>query len=465
MKKDMMDFSTIAAIATPQGSGGIGIVRISGKESLGIMSKVFRPSMASTSRAGAYESHRMYHGHLIDPSTGEAVDEVLAVYMKAPRSFTAEDVVEIHGHGGVYVLGVILSIILDQGARMAGPGEFSMRAFLNGRIDLTQAEGILDMIEASSAQALRLAAGQLRGGIRERISGIRERLRTVHAGLEALIDFPDETEDLIELSSLADEMESVILPEMKSLLVTHEETRFLREGVRLVIAGPPNAGKSSLMNALAGEERSIVTSVPGTTRDLVRERLDISGTPVLLTDTAGLRETADEVESMGINLARKAISDADAILWVMDITKGMDGEMADVISLSHARHGIIVCNKSDLADRSIHIGPPFEDMPQIPVSAKTGQGIDFLKKTISEMLFSDSSAGREGLSLNIRHKRLLDTALSCSERAFLALKGSYAVELASEDLRGAVQSLDSILGENLDPDILDDIFSRFCIGK
>lgn len=465
MKKDLMDFSTIAAIATPPGNGGVGIIRISGPDSLSILRKIFLPSMYSLRQSKNFESHMMYHGRIINPASGVFVDEVLAVYMKSPKSFTAEDVVEIHGHGGTYVLGTLLSIVLDHGARMAGPGEFTLRAFLNGRIDLTQAEGVLDLIEASSAQALKLATGQLGGGIRTMIGDLRERLKTVHAGLEAVIDFPDETEDYIEVTSLADDMENNIVPAMKSLYNTFEETRFLREGVKLVIAGPPNAGKSSLMNALTGEERSIVTSVPGTTRDLVRERLSLAGSPVLVTDTAGLRDSEDEVETIGINLAKNAISEADVVLWVMDITRGIDKEMSDIMRSSKVRHSILIWNKTDLTCFSQHEKQGFDDMPMVMVSAKSGDGIDLLKNTLIDILFSDSSAERAGVALNLRHKKLLESALEAAGRASQALRLSGSVELAAEDLRDALHSMDSILGENIDGDILDEIFSRFCIGK
>lgn len=465
MKNNLTDFSTIAAIATPPGNGGVGIIRISGPESLSILKNIFVPTFAVLRETGAYESHRMYHGRIMNTSGGEAVDEVLAVYMKAPRSFTAEDVVEIQGHGGSYVLGRVLSIVLDHGARMAEPGEFTMRAFLNGRIDLTQAEGVLDLIEASSAQALKLAASQIGGGIRIKIKDLRDRLRHVHAGLEALIDFPDETEDAMEFSASADEMEKNIVPEMKAFLKTYEETRFLREGVKLVIAGPPNVGKSSLMNALTGEERSIVTSIPGTTRDLVRERLSLAGSPVLVTDTAGLRESDDEVESIGINLTRKALSEADAVLWVMDITKGIDEKMSETIRSFPVRHGILVWNKSDLAGTEKYEILGFDSMPGVMVSAKTGEGLEFLKKTMVELLFADSSTEKAGVALNLRHKNLLESAISYAVSSIEAIRTSISVELAAEDLRESVSALDAILGENMNTDILDDIFNRFCIGK
>ncbi|WP_027359745.1 tRNA uridine-5-carboxymethylaminomethyl(34) synthesis GTPase MnmE [Desulforegula conservatrix] len=465
MKNNLTDFSTIAAIATPPGNGGVGIIRISGPESLSILRNIFAATSLEITKTGIFESHRMYHGRIFDPSCREVIDEVLAVYMKAPRSFTAENVVEIQGHGGSYVLGRILSIVIDQGARIAEPGEFTMRAFLNGRIDLTQAEGVLDLIEASSDQALKLAASQIGGGIRDKIKDLRDRLRNVHAGLEALIDFPDETEDAMELSASADEVEKNIVPEMKAFLKTYEETRFLRDGVKLVIAGPPNAGKSSLMNALTGEERSIVTSIPGTTRDLVRERLSLAGTPVLVTDTAGLRESEDEVESIGISLTRKALSEADAVLWVMDITKGIDEKMSETIRSFPVKHGILVWNKADLAGIKQHDSTGFDNMPGIMVSAKTGNGLEFLKQTMIELLLSDSSAEKSGIALNLRHKNLLESAISHANRSIEAIRFSGSVELAAEDLRESVGALDAILGENMKADILDDIFSRFCIGK
>lgn len=465
MKNNFTDFSTIAAIATPPGNGGVGIIRISGLESLSILRKIFAATSMETRETGIYESHRMYHGRIIDPTGGELIDEVLAVYMKAPRSFTAEDVVEIHGHGGSYVLGRILSIVIDKGARIAEPGEFTMRAFLNGRIDLTQAEGVLDLIEASSDQALKLAASQIGGGIRDKIKDLRDRLRNVHAGIEALIDFPDETEDAMELSASADDVEKNIVPEMKAFLKTYEETRFLRDGVKLVIAGPPNAGKSSLMNALTGEERSIVTSIPGTTRDLVRERLSLAGTPVLVTDTAGLRESEDEVESIGINLTRKALSEADAVLWVMDITKGIDEKMSETIRSFPVKHGILVWNKADLTGIKKHDNTGFDNMPGIMVSAKTGNGLEFLKQTMIELLLSDSSVEKSGIALNLRHKNLLESAIFHASNSIEAIRVSGSVELAAEDLRESVGALDAILGENMKADILDDIFSRFCIGK
>lgn len=469
MKRNLSDTSTIAAAATPPGSGGVGIIRISGSGSLAILKKIFRPSSSCLMSSGEYDSHKMYHGRIINPDNAEFIDEVLAVFMKGPKSFTAEDVVEIQGHGGSYLTGATLSIVLDNGARMAEPGEFTMRAFLNGRIDLTQAEGVLDVIEASSSEALKLAANQLGGGLGNRIEAIRESLRHIHAGFDAVIDFPDETEDSIEISSLVHEMEYSILPVMKALFRTYEETRFLREGVRLVMAGPPNAGKSSLMNALTGEERSIVTSVPGTTRDLVRERLSLAGSPVLLTDTAGLRDSEDEIESIGISLAKRAISDSDMVLWILDITEGIDETMAEAIKNRHVRHGIIVWNKSDLDGHRLHSEQSritsCDSLPEIKVSAKTGEGIEDLKKLISELLFSSASAEKSPVAINLRHRNLLEKAILSTGNAIAILKNTGSVELGAEDLREAVSALDSILGENLQPDILDEIFSRFCIGK
>lgn len=465
MKRNLTDFSTIAAIATPPGNGGVGIIRISGTESLEVLKKLFIPSSKALRIDAAFESHRMYHGKIVEPFTGETLDEVLAVYMKGPRSFTAEDVVEIQGHGGSFVLGKILSLVMENGARMASPGEFAMRAFLNGRIDLTQAEGILDLIEASSSHALKLAASQISGGIRSIIEAFREKLRRMHAGIEALIDFPDETEDSIELSTFARELKHEVIPEMDAFLKTYEETRFLREGVKLVIAGPPNAGKSSLMNALTGEERSIVTSVPGTTRDLVREKLSISGTPLLVTDTAGLRDSEDEVESIGIGLTRKALSEADAVLWVLDITKDTDDEITEAIKSTPVSHRIIAWNKSDLSNVRPSCKPnEFEGIPCAMISAKTGLGLEELKKMLADQLLLTSSAEKSGVALNLRHKNLLESSLSYASGALEAIE-LQSPEMAAEDLKAASTCLDSILGENQGADILDEIFSRFCIGK
>ncbi len=462
---------TIVAISTPVGEGGIGIVRMSGPESISIADRIFyspkglRPSLS--------ESHKLIYGFIIDPSTGERIDEVLLAVMRAPRTYTREDIVEINCHGGYIVLKRVLELAISLGARPALPGEFTMRAFLNGRIDLTQAEAVLDLIRAKTEQAERVALDQLTGTLRKKIEDLTERLKDIVIALEAYIDFPEE-DISTDSVSWVEGLEEVI-KELSELSRSFYEGRMMREGVSTVIAGRPNVGKSSLLNALTGLDRAIVTEIPGTTRDIIEEVLNIKGMPLRLIDTAGIREAKDIVEREGIRRTEAAIEKAELVLLVVDGSEELTEYDRILLERLRAKQKktIVVLNKKDLGIIVKRDQEPLKGWPVIEVSATKGYGLEELKELIFETLTGRSSPGSIGSEAAVgtiitraRHKALIDECLRATSDALKSLNLGEPLEIVAFNLRSAIQSLNEITGlEFSDEDILRRIFSEFCIGK
>ena len=460
--------ATIAAIATPPGSGGIGIIRISGAESRNILSTIFCRSRENTPRVQntsslRLQSHRLYLGHVVDPRAKVLVDEVLAVVMQAPHSYTTEDIVEIQSHSGYIVLNKILKLVLAYGARLAEPGEFTRRAFMNGRIDLTQAEAVIDIINARTGKSLDLAAEQLQGGIGSRINEIRDCLLAVLAEIEADIDFIDDIDGSAMDIHWLEKVKIGVVDPLKKLIDAYEHNHFFRDGIRMAIIGRPNVGKSSLLNRLTRKERAIVTEIPGTTRDTIEEMVNIKGLPVIVIDTAGLHDTTQQIERMGIERTHATIKAADIVLLVVDISQGVTREDRDIFrQLGESKH-IIVMNKVDLNGEMV-LPSEWEQGVAVKVSALAGTNIDALKDAIFNMgVGRQSSCGGSSLVPNLRQADGLKKTLGFVVNVFADERREH--ELAALDLREAAGELDRILGLSYSEDVLDQIFNRFCIGK
>ena len=451
---------TIAAISTPPGEGGIGVIRISGPASLAILKAVFKRK-----HDGGFLSHRFYYGEICSPQTERAVDEALVVYMQAPRSFTREDVVEIQCHSGTLIMQQVLTIVLLCGARLADPGEFTRRAFLNGRIDLLQAEAVIDMIRAKTETAVAVARQQSAGALSVTLFTVRDHIRHALALVEAYVDFPEEDMGVADCCRL-DRHVNDALSIVDELIATFDEGRVIRDGVNVLIAGKPNVGKSSLLNTLLKEKRAIVTAIPGTTRDLIEEVVNFDGLPVKLLDTAGICISGDPVERAGITIALDRIASADLILYVLDASRPFDENdqlVADAIS--HSRI-IIVLNKSDL-ETELHLPPGLCTYPSITISTLSLAGIEQLKQCISQTFLHGKIVDSRELLL-LSRSRHRDALLRV--RALLRDFTDHSAiplpdELLALDLREALNALGEVTGETTPDDILDLVFGQFCIGK
>ncbi len=451
---------TIAAISTPIGEGGISIIRVSGPQALPIANGVFRKN-----NDGGFNSHRFYYGVVHDPVAGHNLDEAMAVYMRGPNSFTREDVLELQCHGGYLVVQHILALVLRHGARLAQPGEFTKRAFLNGRIDLVQAEAVMDVIRSKSEMSLSLAQHQREGLLSLQIGRIKEGLVASLALLEAHIDFPEEDIDLSAINHLHANLGNC-LSVLDSLLSGFSEGRVMREGVSVVIAGKPNVGKSSLLNALLREKRAIVTAIPGTTRDLIEEQMTIKGLPVKLLDTAGIRESDDHVEREGVKLSLEKLSSADLVLFVVDSSRPFDEEDQAILDRLTAFKFFVVQSKADI---NAHLPLPFQTdvTTMLEVSTQTGDGLDNLQQSIYDLFIHNRGIdSREYVAISqVRHR---DALIACRQAVadFLEnLKLGNNLDLLAVDLRDALFSLGEVTGETTADDILDRIFQQFCIGK
>ena len=456
-KIDLED--TIAAISTPIGEGAIGIVRISGKDAVKIADVVFRSKKGKSS--SDFRSFSTHYGYIYNK--GAVVDEALLTLMRAPKSYTKEDMVEINCHSGIIPLRKALELVLDCGARLAEPGEFTKRAFLNGRLDLTQAEAVLDIIRSKTEASLRMALGQLSGQLSFRLNDIKERLLTVAANVEASIDFPEEDIEIISEGNIKERLET-IRNNLLKLLESAEGGIILREGLTSVICGKPNVGKSSLLNALLQRDRAIVTHVPGTTRDAIEDLANINGIPFKLVDTAGIAPTEDLVEREGILRSRERMEQADLILLVLDASAEMADEDRILLSDTKDRPRILVINKIDLP-RKIDLST-LEGNIMVEISAKEGDGIDELKKMMERAVWSGRAAVPEGGAItNLRQKQALKNASEAVERAVESVEKDLSPELIAIELREALDSIGEITGEIISDEILDRIFSQFCIGK
>lgn len=452
---------TIAAIATPPGEGAIAIVRLSGTDAGRIAREVFIPSAGAWN---GFASHKLYHGRVRDPRTERVCDEVLLALMRGPRSYTGEDIVEIHCHGSPTIARSVLHLVLSRGARHAEPGEFTRRAFLNGRLDLAQAEGVLELVQAHSEKAAHIALGQLEGGLSGKVAALRESLLEILVQIEAAIDFPEEDIVLAHRGQLLDRLHALSV-KVKNLIASYGWGKLIREGVRVCIAGRPNVGKSSLLNALLGEDRAIVTSVPGTTRDFIEEGVDLEGLPVVLCDTAGMR-AAEGIEQLGVERTRSKIEESDGVLIVLDGSEPVTADDLETMRAASSKKGLIAFNKVDLPPQLAPSALPeaLAGWPQVFVSAVTEEGLDALRRQLRQC-FVDSSAEPELIITNLRHKAALEQACDNLEAASRALEQSLPPDLIAVDLQGARDSLEELIGTVTNDDVLDRIFSQFCIGK
>lgn len=458
---------TIAAVATPPGEGGIGIVKISGPQAIPILRRLFVPAAPPAKAHGAHflEARRLTLGQIRDPQTGQTVDEVLAVVMPAPHSYTCQDVVEIQAHGGILAVQRILQLALAAGARLAEPGEMTLRAFVNGRVDLAQAEAVLDIVQARTEAALRVAVEQLGGNLSANVRQARAALVDVLAYLEASIDF---VEDEIPEQDVAGPLRQAAV-RLEELLSSADRGIIYRYGVRAAIVGQPNVGKSSLLNALLGGERAIVTPIPGTTRDTLEESINIQGIPLVLVDTAGIRQQAEgEVERIGIARSQAALARADIALLVVDGTQLPNEADRAIANLIGNKPAILVVNKCDLPGYAVTEAATalLPTAPCLSLSAVTGEGIDGLEKTIVEMVLGGGVLASDlPLVSNPRHKACLSRALEHIRSAEQGYQDGLSLDLVAIDVREAVDSLGEITGETAGADLLEAIFSRFCIGK
>lgn len=467
---------TIAAIATPPGSGGIGIVKISGKAAPGIMKRLFRPT---SNLSTPFTPRHLYHGWLIDPESAEKVDEILAVWMKAPSSYTCEDVVEFQCHSGPALLNRIIQLCIDSGARLAEPGEFTRRAFLNGRIDLIQAEAIEELTAARSFTSGRLAMNMLQGKLKTEIEEIQGLLLNILASIEVSIDYPDESEEIMDDLRRSGNGLQEAMNRLRIFSSEFKRSRIYRDGVTVVIAGRPNAGKSSLLNAMAREDRAIVTAIPGTTRDSVDVEITIAGMLIRLIDTAGIRSNPDEVEEIGISRVEKLLREAAVVLWVLDCSSKPDMEdikAGETIKKAQAiDRTILVLNKVDLvSDKktaeemtkhlSCHHDLLTDNTPTVHVSALNGTGLSGLTEEITNRILGKNQEPPE-IAPNMRQMEAVSKALTALETANSVLTSGISPEIAAIDIRNACNILGGIKGEDITGDLLDNIFTSFCLGK
>ena len=454
---------TIAAVATPPGTGGIGIIRISGPESLPILQRLFQPR----NRYNSPQSHKLYYG-TIAADDGRVLDEVLAVYMRAPATYTREDVVELHSHGSWLVLQAILAEVFRAGARAAEPGEFTKRAFLAGRIDLTQAEAVIDLLSARTSCGMELAVEQMQGSLAEELEPIRQALARILATVEVAIDFPEDDVEILDSRQLCTQLHSQVLDQMDRLLRLADQGRVVREGVHAVIAGRPNVGKSSLLNALLREERALVSNIPGTTRDTIEELISIHGIPVHLIDTAGIHEQGDLVEGLGIERARGKLANADLVLFLVDAEAGFTEQDRELYELIREKRHLVVFNKMDLrSERELDdLVADCTSERIVRISASTGENIDILQDAIYECITEDfTMTERPPCAPNTRHKAILEKAYAACLRLHQALTSQAPADLIAVEVQESLDILGDIVGLTTPEDVLDIIFSEFCIGK
>lgn len=453
---------TIAAIATANLPSGVGIIRVSGKDSISAVNALFRPSSNKIPWPQT-ESHRMVHGWLVHEN--ELLDEVLVVIMRSPRSFTTEDVVEIHCHGSLLVLQTVLQDLLKQGVRMAEPGEFTRRAFYHGRLDLTRVEAVSDLINARSQLSLKAAVNQLRGKLFEAIQGIQQDLQYVAALVEALIDFPEEDEDFTHSADCLRRL-GKIEADLLQLLQNARVGKLMRNGLAVALVGKPNVGKSSLLNRLLRENRAIVTDQPGTTRDIIEETIQIQGLAFRLIDTAGIRQTDNPIEQEGIQRSRKALEQADMVMLILDGSNPLSEEDHTLIQQVDPAKTMVVWNKADLFERPSETNhPTLATWPQVWVSAKAGHGFEALQQTLMHQAHLEERPQEDTLITNLRQESCVANTLECVRNAMQGIEQQLGEECVSVDLRASLRALGEVVGETTTDDLLNTIFSSFCIGK
>ena len=458
----MFHTDTIAAISTGMTSSGIGIVRISGPDAVEIADKIY--DSRNGKKLADMPTHTIHYGYIRDGE--EFLDEVLVMLMRGPRSFTAEDTVEINCHGGVYAMNRILELVTRKGARLAEPGEFTKRAFLNGRIDLSQAEAVIDVINAKNEYALKSSVSQLKGSVLKAVREIRKKIIYHIAYIESALDDPEH----ISLDGYPDQLEEQTeqwMEKIAALIASAENGKRMKEGIRTVIVGKPNAGKSSLLNVLLGEERAIVTDIAGTTRDVLEEQMSLSGISLNIIDTAGIRETEDVVEKIGVKKAKTYAKDADLVIYVVDSSTQLDENDEEIMELIRDRKAIVLLNKMDLDPVTTEeMIRERLDKPVIPISAKEEQGIDRLEQTVKDMFYDgDLSFNDQIYITNMRQKAALSEALESLKQVMTSIQNQMPEDFFSIDLMNAYEELGSITGESVGEDLVNEIFSKFCMGK
>lgn len=456
--------STIAAISTATGNGGIGIIRMSGKNSFEILNKIFVPAVEKNEEIKGYT---MKFGYIIDPKTQEKIDEVLVSYFVAPKSYTTENMCEINSHGGVIVESKILELCLENGADLAEPGEFTKRAFLGGRIDLAQAESVIDLINSKSDNEAKASINQLEGNLSNKIKGIRNKLLDVMADIEANIDYPEYDIEEVTNNKIR-EVLSEIKVDLINLSNTFENGKILKEGVKTIIIGKPNAGKSSLLNSILNEERAIVSEFAGTTRDTIEEFVNVQGITLKLIDTAGIRKTDDKIEEIGVNRALKLSEEADLIIAIFDGSKELDDEDKEILELIKNKKAIILLNKKDINDLCLENSKELSDYKNniIKISAKTGEGVEEIFSKIAEMFKTNEIKMNDGIIItNIRHKNQIDKAVNSVNEAINSNESGLPIDMVSIPIKQILIDLSAITGEDVSEDIINEIFSKFCLGK
>ncbi|WP_374723060.1 tRNA uridine-5-carboxymethylaminomethyl(34) synthesis GTPase MnmE [Peribacillus tepidiphilus] len=461
-----MEFDTIAAISTPMGEGAIAIVRLSGDEAIRIADRLYKGPGGK--KLTDVKSHTIHYGHLIDPKTEEVIEEVMISVMKGPKTFTREDVVEINCHGGLVSVNRVLQAVLAQGARLAEPGEFTKRAFLNGRIDLSQAEAVMDLIRAKTDRAMNVALKQMEGRLSKLIRKLRQEILETLAHVEVNIDYP-EYDDVEEMTHrLFLEKAEYVKKELEKLLQTSQQGKILREGLSTVIIGRPNVGKSSLLNSLVHENKAIVTDIPGTTRDVIEEYVNVRGVPLRLLDTAGIRETEDIVERIGVERSRAVLKEADLILLVLNYSEDLTPEDENLFKAVQGMDVIVIVNKTDLPQK-INMNRVKElagNYPIITTSLLEDRGVDELEEAISALFFKGTlEAGDLTYLSNTRHIALIQQSLGAIEDAIAAIKAGTPIDLVQIDFTRAWELLGEIIGDSVHESLIDQLFSQFCLGK
>lgn len=458
-----MKFDTIAAISTAPGEAGISIVRISGNEAIKIVSALFKSK--NNINLNKVKSHTVHYGFIYDNENDELYDEVLVNVMRKPHTYTKEDIVEINCHGGYMPSYRILQLVLKKGARLAEPGEFTKRAFINGRIDMSQAEAVIDIIRSKTELSEKYAVMQLRGSVKNKINNIKNSLIKLIAHIFALMDFPDEDVELIKDSELVGGIKKAI-SDIDEIVKNSDKGRILREGLSTVIVGKPNAGKSSLLNALLDENRAIVTEIPGTTRDVIEEYINIKGIPVKLVDTAGIRETEEVVEKIGVIKSKEKINDADIVIFVIDNSRKFEKEDKEILKMLNGKNVIYVLNKIDLpSEIDKEMIDKISNKTLIELSSKTKYGIDKLENRIYNIVFEKNISNDEFLLTNLRHKDALIKAKENLESCLKTINDGLTEDFVSIDLNAAIDNLGLITGETANEDLINEVFNKFCVGK
>lgn len=454
---------TISAISTPMGEGAIGIVRISGADALLLADRLYKGKQRLTEA----ESHTINYGHIIDPKSKDVIEEVMVSVLKGPRTYTKENMVEINCHGGLISVNRVLQLVLNEGARLAEPGEFTKRAFLNGRIDLSQAEGVMDLIRAKTDRAMNVAMNQLEGKLSQRIQKLRQALLETVAHVEVNIDYPEYDAEEMTLEVLKDKG-SYVKKEVNRLLQTAQQGKILREGLSTVIIGRPNVGKSSLLNSLVHENKAIVTEIPGTTRDVIEEYVNVRGVPLRLLDTAGIRDTEDVVEKLGVERSRKVVNDAELVLLVLNYNEELTEADEELFKLAKNQDTIFIVNKTDL-DEVIDMEKVYHltgDQPVVTTSLLKDEGVDELEEAIRDLFFQgDLESGDMSYVSNSRHIALLNQTEKAIDEALHAAEAGMPVDMVQIDITKAWELLGEVIGDSVQESLIDQLFSQFCLGK